>query len=163
MSNLGLEQAFEAMGLTLHRARVGDKYVLEDMLRLGANLGGEQSGHTILLDDCPTGDGLLTSLKMCEVLAATGAPLSELVSGYREYPQILLNVPVTRREPFDNFSDITHALASAQEELGRTGRINLRFSGTEMLARVMAEGRDPDVIQRCANRVADAVTRHLGS
>jgi len=163
MSNMGLEIALSGRGLNLHRARVGDKFVLEDMLRLGSNLGGEQSGHTILLDDCPTGDGILTSIRMSEVMAETGASLSELVADYREFPQILLNVPVRRKEAFDRFPDIEETVSSVQEELGGEGRINLRYSGTEPLARVMIEGRDPGIIENGARRIAAAVTRHLGN
>jgi len=162
MSNMGLEIALSGRGLNLHRARVGDKFVLEDMLRLGSNLGGEQSGHTILLDDCPTGDGILTSIRLSEVMAETGASLSELVADYQEFPQILLNVPVRRKEAFDRFPDIEETVSAVQEELGGEGRINLRYSGTEPLARVMIEGRDPGIIENGALRIAAAVTRHLG-
>lgn len=162
MSNLGLEQALAARGLNLHRARVGDKYVLEDMIKLDANLGGEQSGHTILLDDCPTGDGILTSIRMCEVMVESGAALSELVADYREFPQILLNVPVKRKEPFDRFPDIGGAVAEVRKELGDEGRLNLRYSGTESLARVMIEGRDQAGIENHARRIAAAITRFLG-
>jgi len=161
MSNLGLERALAALELRLHRAKVGDRFVLEDMLRLGANLGGEQSGHTILLDDCPTGDGLLTSIRMCQVMALRGASLSELVADYQEYPQILLNVEVVRKEAFEGIPEITEAVAAVEAELGDAGRVNLRYSGTEPKARVMIEGRDQKGIEQSARRIADAITRHL--
>ncbi|MFA9453385.1 MAG: phosphoglucosamine mutase [Candidatus Aminicenantaceae bacterium] len=162
MSNMGLEKALKARGLDLYRSRVGDKYVLEDMLKLGSNLGGEQSGHTILLDDCPTGDGMLTSIKMLEAMVASGATLSELVSGYREFPQVLQNVRVSRKEELSLFPEITNAMDRVLDELGDSGRLNVRYSGTEPVARIMVEGPDQDEIEKHAQSIAATIAQHLG-
>ncbi len=162
MSNMGLEVALKDRGLELYRSRVGDKYVLEDMLKLGSNLGGEQSGHTILLDDCPTGDGILTSIKMLEAMVVSGAALSELVSGFQEYPQVLQNVRVSKKEEFSLYPEITDAMEHVAGELGDSGRLNVRYSGTEPVARIMVEGPDQGRIEKHAQYIADAIVRHLG-
>ena len=133
------------------------------MLELGANLGGEQSGHTILLDECPTGDGILTGLRMLEVMAAEGRPLSALVEGLREYPQVLLNVPVARKEDFRRIPEIAAAMDRVLAELAGRGRLEVRYSGTEPVARVMVEGRELDAIQYFAHSIADAINHSLGS
>ena len=161
MSNMGLQKAVEAAGLRFERTRVGDKYVLERMLELGANLGGERSGHTILLDDATTGDGILTSLRLIEVMAARKAPLSALVEGYIEYPQVLLNVPVGSKPDLGRFPEISSAIAETERLLRGRGRLDVRYSGTEPLARVMVEGEDASEIERLARRVADAIARRL--
>jgi len=162
MSNMGLERALEARGIGLVRPKVGDKYVHEEMVARGANLGGEQSGHTIFLDDLPTGDGLLTSLRMLEVLAERGGSLAGLVEGFVEYPQTLVNVRVRKKPDFAGYPEITAAVEVVKASLGREGRIDLRYSGTEPLARVMVEARDRATVDSCARLVADAVRRHLG-
>jgi len=162
MSNMGLEKALEKEGIGLVRTRVGDKYVYEEMIGRGANLGGEQSGHTIFLDDFPTGDGILTSLKMLETMIRGGQPLSALVRGMREYPQILINVRVSRKPDFAEFPEIGEAVRAARERLKDEGRIDLRYSGTEPLARVMVEGPEQGLVDSCAGHVADAVRKHLG-
>jgi phosphoglucosamine mutase len=162
MSNLGLEIALKKMGLRLVRTKVGDKYVLEKMIEIGANLGGEQSGHTIFLDDCPTGDGILTSLKMLEALAGQNLPLSGLVRGYREFPQILLNVPVAQKIDFAAVPEVAKAIAHIQRLIKNDGRLEIRYSGTEPLARVMVEGRDFDLIRRYAHTIGDAIAKNLG-
>jgi phosphoglucosamine mutase len=161
MSNMGLEIALRGRGIGLVRTRVGDRYVLEEMVRLGANLGGEQSGHTIFLDDCPTGDGILTSLRMAEAMITRGAPLSGLVAGLEEYPQVMLNVKVSRKAAFDEFPEILQALGEIRDALGANGRLDLRYSGTEPLARVMVEGRDRSDIEKQANRLAGILRKHL--
>jgi phosphoglucosamine mutase len=162
MSNMGLERALEARGIGLVRTKVGDKYVHEEMVARGANLGGEQSGHTIFLDDLPTGDGLLTSLRMLEVLAERGGSLAGLVEGFVEYPQTLVNVRVRKKPDFAGYPEITAAVEVVKASLGREGRIDLRYSGTEPLARVMVEARDRATVDSCARLVAEAVRRHLG-
>ncbi|MCX6570775.1 MAG: phosphoglucosamine mutase [Candidatus Aminicenantes bacterium] len=162
MSNMGLEAALEKAGLGLVRTRVGDKYVHEEMVTRGANLGGEQSGHTIFLDDFPTGDGLLTSLRMLEVMVERDKTLASLVEDMTEFPQTLVNVRVTRKPDFAEFPEITAAVEETRARLGREGRLDLRYSGTEPLARVMVEARDRDLVESCAKRVADAVRKHLG-
>ena len=161
MSNLGLEVALNGMGLNLHRAKVGDKYVLEQMLELKSNLGGEQSGHTILLDSCPTGDGMLTSIKMLEAMVNQGAKLSELVADYHEFPQVLINIPVAEKQEFSLVPEIAEAISTVETKLGTTGRLNVRYSGTELLARVMVEGRDQDQIEEYAQSIVEVLAKHL--
>lgn len=163
MSNMGLEKALEGMGLRLFRTPVGDKFVLEQMMKLGTNLGGEQSGHTIFLDDCPTGDGILTSLKMLEVMLVTGAPLSELVEDLVEFPQILSNVRVKRKVDFKEFPEIIGVVKRIKQKLGSSGRIDLRYSGTEPVARVMIEGEDKKQIEKLSRQLTDIIARNLGS
>lgn len=163
MSNIGLEIALKKMGLTLVRTKVGDKYVLEKMMEIRANLGGEQSGHTIFLDDCPTGDGILTSLKMLEILATKKLPLSKLVKGLVEFPQVLLNVPVARKIDFKEIPEIDRSIRKVQRLLKDHGRLEVRYSGTEPLARVMVEGEDLHLIQKCAHGIADAIAKNLGT
>jgi phosphoglucosamine mutase len=148
--------------LSLFRAKVGDKYVLEEMLKQGSNLGGEQSGHTILLDDCTTGDGMLTGIKMLEALAASGTTLSQLVSGFEEYPQVLQNVRVRSKANLEQFPEIMDSIARVSDHLGETGRLNVRYSGTEPVARIMVEGRDQGEIESFANEIAGAIQKNLG-
>ncbi len=162
MSNMGLEKALEGFGLKLFRTQVGDKYVLEQMMKLKANLGGEQSGHTIFLDDCPTGDGILTSIKMLEVMATHDVSLSELVNDYQEFPQILLNVRVDRKDNFNLYPEITETVEEIKRELGSSGRLNLRYSGTEPVARIMIEGEDRGQIESSAHKLARLIEQHLG-
>jgi phosphoglucosamine mutase len=162
MSNMGLERALEERGIGLVRTKVGDKYVHEEMVARGANLGGEQSGHTIFLDDLPTGDGLLTSLRMLEVLVERGGTLAGLVEGLVEFPQTLVNVRVRKKPDFAEYPEIAAAVEVVKAHLGRDGRIDLRYSGTEPLARVMVEARDRATVDASAKLVADVVRKHLG-
>jgi phosphoglucosamine mutase len=162
MSNMGLELALNGMGLKLVRTKVGDKYVLEKMRELGAELGGEQSGHTIFLADCPTGDGILTSLRMLEVLASWHWPLSNLVTGLREFPQVLINIPVARKVDFREIPAIAAEIDRVAKKLKGRGRMEVRYSGTEPLARVMVEGESLHEIQGYAHRVGDAIAANLG-
>ena len=162
MSNIGLERALEMIGLKLFRAQVGDKYVLEQMMKLNANLGGEQSGHTIFLDDCSTGDGMLTSLKMLEVMAAQDLPLSKLVENFKEFPQLLVNVRISMKEEFSRFPEITNMKKEIEASLGESGRINVRYSGTEPVVRIMIEGQDKAEIKGYARQMADAIHKNLG-
>ncbi|MGB8958200.1 MAG: phosphoglucosamine mutase [Candidatus Aminicenantales bacterium] len=162
MSNMGLERAFEERGIGLVRAKVGDKYVHEEMVARGANLGGEQSGHTIFLDDLPTGDGLLTSLRMLEVMVERGATLASLVQGMTEFPQTLVNVRVRRKPDFSELAEVMAAVDVVRSHVGRDGRIDLRYSGTEPLARIMVEARDRATVDSCATLVAEAVRRRIG-
>ena len=162
MSNIGLERALEAIGLKLFRTQVGDKYVLEQMMKLNANLGGEQSGHTIFLDDCSTGDGMLTSLKMFEAMAAQDLPLSKLVENFKEFPQLLVNVRISMKEEFSRFPEITNTKKEIEASLGESGRINVRYSGTEPVVRIMIEGQDKAEIEGYARQMADAIHKNLG-
>jgi phosphoglucosamine mutase len=141
---------------------VGDKYVLDKMLELGANLGGERSGHTIFLDDCPTGDGILTSLKMIEAMLSSGASLADLATGLKEFPQILRNVKVREKADFRQFPEIIQVMEEIKAEISGAGRLDVRYSGTEPLARVMVEGEDQEKIEGLARRMVAAIARHLG-
>jgi phosphoglucosamine mutase len=162
MSNMGLEKALHDMGVGLVRTRVGDKYVLEKMLELGANLGGERSGHTIFLDDCPTGDGILTSLKMVEAMLTAGASLAELAAGLKEFPQVLRNVRVKEKAEFKQFPEIIRVMEEIKAEMAGAGRLDVRYSGTEPLARVMVEGEDQEEIEGLAGRITAVITKYLG-
>jgi phosphoglucosamine mutase len=161
MSNMGLEKALEDMQLRLIRTKVGDRFVLERMIESGANLGGEQSGHTIFFDDCPTGDGILTSIRMAEVMSVKQASLSELAEDFHEYPQVHLNVPVSRRENFELYPEIMSAIEKIENQLENNGRFNLRYSGTELLARIMVEGQDRRQLEEMARNLAQVLSKHL--
>lgn len=161
MSNVGLEKALEKLGLKLSRTQVGDKYVLEKMLKLKANLGGEQSGHTIFLDDCPTGDGILTSLKILEVMATKNMPLSTLAEGLEEFPQVLVNVRVARKSELSRIPEVASKMSEIENKLGNSGRLNVRYSGTEPVVRIMIEGREKTEIEDYAQQLADLIVRHL--
>jgi phosphoglucosamine mutase len=162
MSNMGLEKALEKLGLSLVRTDVGDRFVLEEMIRCGANLGGEQSGHTIFLDDCPTGDGILTSIRMVEAITSEKAPLSKLVKEYKVFPQVHLNVPVSKKEDFALYPEIVKTKDEIEDRLADRGRFSLRYSGTEYLARIMVEGQEQKELEDLASRMAEVISRHLG-
>ena len=162
MSNMGLEKALEELDLSLIRTQVGDKYVLEQMKKLKTNLGGEQSGHTIFLDECPTGDGILTSLKMLEAIVTHDIPLSRLVEDFEEFPQVLVNVQVQRKENFNQFPEIVDTIEKVQHRLGDSGRMNVRNSGTEPKVRIMIEGQDRKKIEEYAHQIAKVIEKYLG-
>ncbi len=162
MSNIGLDTALERMDIKLVRTQVGDKYVREQMVELNANLGGEQSGHTIFLEECPSGDGILTSLKICEVMLTKNTPLSRLVSDFKESPQILLNVEVAKKKDFNLFPEILDTMGRIKDSLGHEGRLDLRYSGTEPLARIMIEGKEKSQIQAEAENMAAVISKYLG-
>lgn len=162
MANLGLENALREEGVELLRTDVGDRWVKEAMDRESAVLGGEQSGHIIFSEYSPTGDGLLTALKVLQVVRTTGKPLSELASSVKKYPQILVNVKVSSKPDFSTLPLVMDEVASQEAILGTTGRILLRYSGTENLARVMVEGVDKIQIDNVANIVARVIEQHIG-
>jgi len=162
MTNLGLERALAAEGLALVRVPVGDRYVLEEMLRSGANLGGEQSGHVIFLDDATTGDGLLTALKIACLVVLLG-PLDDLVKDLKTYPQTILNVKVRAKPPLESLPEVSRTLKDAARALGDSGRVVLRYSGTEPKARVMVEAERPEDVQHWAEQLAKAVRSALGA
>jgi phosphoglucosamine mutase len=163
MSNLGLERALAANGIEMLRTPVGDKYVLEEMLKRGARLGGEQSGHIIFRDYATTGDGLLTALRVLEVMKETGKPLDELCAELTVYPQILVNVRVKHKRPLDQLPALQAAIRDAERSFGDAGRILVRFSGTEPLARVMVEGADQLKVESTANSLAETIRMELGA
>jgi phosphoglucosamine mutase len=162
MSNLGLERALARDGVTLARAAVGDRYVLEEMLKSGNNLGGEQSGHIIFLDDSPAGDGLLTAVKIASLAAMHGS-LESLVEGLKDYPQVIVNVKVKAKPPLESLPSVTKALAEAQSTLGDNGRVVLRYSGTEPLARVMVEAEHQTDVDRFSKSISEALRGAIGA
>ena len=162
MSNMGLEAAFTRSGITMLRAPVGDKYVLEEMRSSGASLGGEQSGHILFPAKATTGDGLLTALLVLDVIHRSGKTLHQLISDLTNYPQIILNVKVREKLPLDSFPTIVAAIAEAEADLVTTGRVVIRYSGTEALARVMIEAETQEVMQHHADAIANAIRTELG-
>jgi phosphoglucosamine mutase len=163
MSNLGLEVALRAHGIAMIRTPVGDKYVLEEMLRRGAALGGEQSGHVIFHRYATTGDGMLTALRVFEVMRETGSGLDELTAELQVYPQRLVNVRVRERKPLEDLPAVAAEIRAAEESFGDTGRVLVRFSGTEPLARVMVEGPELERVETFANRIAERIRAELGA
>ncbi|MEU9603071.1 phosphoglucosamine mutase [Streptomyces sp. NPDC048057] len=162
MSNLGFKLAMEREGLALVQTAVGDRYVLESMKEHGYALGGEQSGHVIVLDHATTGDGTLTGLMLAARVAATGRSLAELAAVMERLPQVLINVPDVDKSRVRTSGELAAAVAEAERELGATGRVLLRPSGTEPLVRVMVEAADLEQARAVAERLADAVKSALG-
>jgi phosphoglucosamine mutase len=162
MSNMGLEAALKRSGIRMYRAPVGDRYVLEEMLRSGANLGGEQSGHIIFLDDATTGDGLLTALKIACLVALRG-PLDELVRGLKVFPQTILNVQVKSKPPLESLPLVSAAIQKATKTLGAAGRVVVRYSGTEPKARVMVEAEHAEDVTLWAETLASAIRAAIGA
>ena len=162
MSNIGLEIAMREAGIDLVRTAVGDRYVLEEMVRRDCNLGGEQSGHLIFLDHNTTGDGLVTALQVLSLMVRKGRPLSELAACMTVYPQVLINVKVREKRDFQTLPEAAAAIRRAEGSLDGTGRILVRYSGTELKARVMVEGEKEEEITGIAREVAAAIERSLG-
>ena len=163
MSNMGLEIALRNLGIHMLRANVGDKYVLEEMLKCGATLGGEQSGHIIFRDgEATTGDGLLTALRVMEIIARAGRPLADLLSDLKTFPQIIQNVRVREKIPFAEVPAIGDAIACAERELDGNGRVVVRYSGTEALARVMVEAESEEKMKRLADNIAGSIKTAIG-
>jgi phosphoglucosamine mutase len=163
MSNMGLEMALKKSGIRMLRANVGDKYVLEEMLKTGAILGGEQSGHVIFLDgDATTGDGLLTALRLMDILGRSGKALAELVSDLEVFPQKIQNVRVREKVPFAQVPTIQAAIRSAEKELDGNGRVVVRYSGTEALARVMVEAESEAKMEAICAAIAGEIQKALG-
>jgi len=162
MSNLGFERVLRAAGIQLERVRVGDRYVLERMLEIGASVGGEQSGHVIFLDRATTGDGLVTALELVNVMLESGRRLEELRAPFIRYPQILLNVRVAQPERWADDPEIQRAIAQAEARLRGRGRVLIRASGTEPLVRIMTECEDAGMAEELARELSDLVSRRLG-
>ncbi len=164
MSNMGLEIALRDSGIQMMRANVGDKYVLEEMLKSGATLGGEQSGHVIFRDgEATTGDGLLTALRVMEIMVRSGKTLAELIADLKVFPQTIQNVRVREKVPFAQVPDIQRVITSAERELDGNGRVVVRYSGTEALARVMVEAESEEKMRSLAGEIAGAIKRQLGT
>jgi len=164
MANMGLEIALAKSGIRMLRTSVGDKYVLEEMLKTGATLGGEQSGHIIFRDgDSTTGDGLLTALRVMDAMARSRLGLAELVSDLRVLPQRIQNVRVREKVPFDQVPEVGRAIEAARRALDGSGRVVVRYSGTEALARVMVEAESEETMNAVADRIAGAIRATLGT
>src|SRR6202522_271252 len=163
MSNMGVEIALKKSGIRMVRANVGDKYVLEEMLKMGATLGGEQSGHIIFRDgDATTGDGLLTALRLMDVMVRSGKSLAELVSDLKVFPQKIQNVRVREKIPFAQVPEVQRAIDAAERELDGNGRVVVRYSGTEALARVMVEAESEEKMLALAAGIAGEIQKALG-
>jgi phosphoglucosamine mutase len=163
MSNMGLEIALKRSGIRMLRANVGDKYVLEEMQKTGATLGGEQSGHILFRDgDATTGDGLATALRVMDVLVRSGKPLAELIGDLKVFPQIIKNVRVREKTPFTQVPQIAQAIQEAERSLDGNGRVVVRYSGTEALARVMVEAESEDKMKTLVESIAGAIQTTLG-
>jgi phosphoglucosamine mutase len=163
MSNLGLERALKREGIRMTRTPVGDKYVLEEMVRLGAALGGEQSGHVIFGEYSTTGDGLLTALRLFEIARQAGVGLDELTAGLEIYPQRLVNVRVREKKGLTELPSVAREIQLVEEAFAGAGRVLVRFSGTEPLARVMVEGPDLEQVESFSARIAEAIRREMGA
>ena len=162
MSNLGLELSLREAGIRLERTPVGDRYVTERMRKRGFTLGGEQAGHILIFSQGhTTGDGLYTALKLCRVMVSHQARLSELASCMRQFPQALINVPVRSKPPLDTLPTVMDEVHRANEALAEQGRIVLRYSGTEPLARVMIEGPEQELVEELTERIAEVIRREL--
>jgi phosphoglucosamine mutase len=162
MSNMGLEAALRRSGIQMLRAAVGDKYVLEQMIATGAALGGEQSGHIIFSGRSTTGDGLLTALLLLDIVHRSGKTLAELVADLKVFPQVIVNVKVREKRPLDGIPAVAAAIRAAETELADTGRVVIRYSGTEALARVMIEAESEPLMRHHANTIAAAIRTELG-
>lgn len=162
MSNMGLEAALKRSGIVMLRAAVGDKYVLEKMTETGAALGGEQSGHIIFSGRSTTGDGLLTALLVLDIMHRAGKSLAELIEDLKVFPQVIVNVKVRERKPLDTMPAVVTAIRTAEEELAESGRVVIRYSGTEALARVMIEAESELAMRSHADAIAGAIRAEIG-
>ena len=163
MANLALDRVLSRAGIGLAKVQVGDRYVLEEMLRIGANLGGEQSGHLLFLDHTTTGDGIVSALQLIAVMQETRASLGDLAKCLVKFPQVLLNVPVREKPPVDRIPGLADRARALEAEMNGAGRILLRYSGTESLLRVMIEGEEQARIEAMAGELADIVRRSIGA
>ncbi len=162
MSNMGLEAALKRSGIRMFRAPVGDRYVLEEMLKQNSALGGEQSGHILLPHLATTGDGLLTALVVLDLIARTGKSIEELTVDLKVFPQVIVNVKVREKKPLDSIASVASAIRTAEEELKDSGRVVIRYSGTEALARVMIEAESETAMRLHAEAIANAIRAELG-
>jgi phosphoglucosamine mutase len=162
MSNMGLEAALKRSGIQMLRAAVGDKYVLEQMIATGAALGGEQSGHIIFTGRSTTGDGLLTALLLLDIVHRSGKSLAELVADLKVFPQVIVNVKVREKKPLEGIPTVIAAIRAAEAELADSGRVVIRYSGTEALARVMIEADSEPLMRHHADTIAAAIRTEIG-
>ncbi len=162
MSNMGLEVALKRLGAGLVRTKVGDRYIVEEMRAKGYNLGGEQSGHVVFLDLNTTGDGIMSALQVLAAMQRSGKPLSELSKIMEPFPQTLINVAVREKPALSTIPPIKNAVEEAETQLGDNGRILVRYSGTENLARVMVEANDQGLADSVARHLSDIIKNYLG-
>jgi phosphoglucosamine mutase len=163
MSNMGLEIALKRSHISMLRANVGDKYVLEEMLKTGATLGGEQSGHILFRDgEATTGDGLLTALRVMDIVVRSARSLAELADDLKVFPQKIQNVRVREKVPFSQVPEIQRAIEAVERELDGNGRVVVRYSGTEALARVMVEAESEEKMKALTAVIAGAIQKTLG-
>jgi phosphoglucosamine mutase len=161
LSNLGLEEYLAELGLKMVRTQVGDRYVVEAMREGGYNLGGEQSGHVILLDRSTTGDGLMTALQILALMVREKRALSQLLPDFRTYPQRMINVDIAQRRPLEDLQDFQKTVLEVEQKLGKGGRVLVRYSGTELKARVMVEGYDMETVEESAAFLAETLKEAL--
>ena len=162
MSNMGLDHAIKQAGGSIVKTQVGDRYVMEEMVRGNYCMGGEQSGHIIFLDYNTTGDGMITALQVLALMRKTGKSLKELAACMTRFPQSLVNIRVKCKDPLDSVPRIKKQIEMAEKKLGDRGRLLVRYSGTEPVARVMAEGQDESEITELVNSIADVIRQELG-
>jgi phosphoglucosamine mutase len=163
MSNAGLEAAIQNAGGKMIRTAVGDKNVIDEMLRNGFNFGGEQSGHLIFRDFSTTGDGLVAALQILRILKTKETPLSKLAQCWTRFPQLVINVKVREKIPFEQIDGVTQLVADAEKELqAQGGRLLLRYSGTEPKARLLLEGRDEKTLKTWSQKISGAIQKHIG-
>ncbi|MBA3272755.1 MAG: phosphoglucosamine mutase, partial [Chthoniobacterales bacterium] len=163
MSNFGLDESLASAGGKVLRTKVGDRYVLEEMVKRDLNVGGEQSGHMIFRDFSTTGDGIVCALQILRIMRATGKPLSELKRCLTKYPQAQRNLRVKQKPPLEEMADVMKLVGEAEQELNGKGRVLLRYSGTEPKIRLLIEGRELAQIDQQANRIADAIQTAIGA
>jgi phosphoglucosamine mutase len=164
MSNAGLEDAIKKAGGKIIRTAVGDRHVIDEMLRGGSNFGGEQSGHLIFRDFGTTGDGLVAALQILRIMKAKNAPLSKLAKCWTRFPQLVTNVKVREKKPFEQLDGVLKSVAEAEKELkAQGGRVLLRYSGTEPKARLLLEGRDAKVLESWSKKICGAIQKQIGA
>jgi len=160
---MGLEAVLKRSGIRMFRAPVGDRYVLEEMQKQESALGGEQSGHILFPHLATTGDGILTALVILDLVARSGKTIDELTADLKVFPQVIVNVKVRERRPLDGIPAVAAAIRAAEEELKDSGRVVIRYSGTESLARVMIEAESEEAMRRHADTIARAIRNELGA
>jgi phosphoglucosamine mutase len=163
MSNFGLDEALASAGGKVLRTKVGDRYVLEEMVKRDLNVGGEQSGHMIFRDFSTTGDGIVCALQILRIMRSTGKPLSELKKCLKKYPQAQRNLRVKEKPPLEEMPNVLKLVDEAEQELNGKGRVLLRYSGTEPKIRLLIEGRELAQIDQQANRIAEAIQSAIGA
>jgi phosphoglucosamine mutase len=162
MANFGFLKAMEKCGIEVIRSPVGDRYVIQEMLKQGANVGGEQSGHLIFLDHNTTGDGLVCALQVLRIMIETDSKLSDLASIFKKYPQALVNIKVSSKPSLEELESVQKAISQVEKSLGDSGRVLVRYSGTESICRVMVEGPKLKQVQQMANAIADEIHKKIG-